>query len=174
MSLYAVKNDKGEWLYSDEYNDWVGLPSLASFYDTFEDADDDIECWELSNAHVVELTEKPAPIVVSEEEAEMLEQAKNPTFRPSSVITTYSSDHDGWDLTSDIEDRMMRAYVLGYTVKKPKRYNVKVPHAKDSIYFKHTDGGLDATYTNGSDTEFTAAEIDQYGLQDCEKVEVKE
>ena len=31
MSLFAVKNDKGEWLYSDEYNDWVDQLSIASF-----------------------------------------------------------------------------------------------------------------------------------------------
>ncbi|WP_125570472.1 DUF1642 domain-containing protein [Lacticaseibacillus songhuajiangensis] len=178
MSLFAVKNDKGEWLYSDEYNDWVDQISLASFYDTFEDADDDIECWGLSNAYVVELTEAPAKIVVSEEEAKMLKKAKDTTiWRPAAVISKYAYNAaKDYGQEALLEDRLMRAYVIGWTVDKPKRWNVKVPHVNNGYYYKDSDGLAVFTATRGrmlkERSRFTEAEIDHYGLQDCERIPV--
>ena len=172
MSLFAVKNDKGEWLYSDEYNDWVDQLSLASFYDTFEEANDDIECWELSNAYVVELTEKPAPVVVSEEEADMLRQAKG-SLNPA--LTIYA--HCKTIIGPRAENRLMRAYVNSWTVAKPKLFNVKVPHVDAAYYMKLRNGRLTANSVFGNkdrSQQFTAAEIEHYGLGDCQKVEVKQ
>ncbi|WP_262315389.1 DUF1642 domain-containing protein [Lacticaseibacillus parakribbianus] len=160
MSLWAVKNDKGEYAHidMDELTWETGFATLwfgvnepyakrtASDY----------------GGHVVELIEAPAKVVVSAEEAEMLETAKNPTFRPSSVITSYSNDHHGWDLTSDLEDRLMRAYVLGWTVEKPKRWNVKVPHVDGAYYMKLRNGKLSANSVFGNKDhiqQFTDAEI---------------
>jgi hypothetical protein len=75
------------------------------------------------------------------------------------------------------EDRLMRAYVNGWTVEKPKRWIVKVPHTDDSYFYK-----IDDEYCNAGDSYhlegmtdkkwFTLAEIEHYGLQDYEKVEV--
>jgi hypothetical protein len=71
----------------------------------------------------------------------------------------------------------MRAYVNGWKVKKPKRWNVKVPHTKTSIYFKPDvpeELGITAIGKTGNWVEFTDAEIKHYGLQDCELVEVSD
>jgi hypothetical protein len=185
MSLFAVKNDKGEWLYSDEYNDWVDQLSQATFYDTFEDADDDIECWELSNAYVVELAEAPAKVVVNEKEASLLEKMADGTnfngergFEPGLVITNFVLNNPvHGESHFETEDRLMRAYVNGWTVEKPKRYLIKVPHTDDSYFYK-----IDDEYCNAGDSYhlegmtdkkwFTAAEIEHYGLHDFEKLEV--
>ena len=140
MSLFAVKNDKGEWLYSDEYNDWVDQLSQATFYDTFEDADDDIECWELSNAHVAELVEAPEKVVVSEEEAAILTRAKEENSYALSILHHYAGEHGGYLLgNKSFEDRLMCAYVIGYTVAKEKRYQIELHqnHSTFSLYWLH-------------------------------------
>lgn len=175
MSLFAVKNDKSEWLYSDEYNDWVDQLSQATFYDTFEDADDDIECWELSNAHVVEIAESPAKIVVSEEEAKMLKKLDR-------EIRTKSTGYSPWKWLSKLDDLGMavedayKALAIGWTVEKPKRWNVKVPHT-ELYYWKMHDDEVGVCDKRRPEIMpelcvFTAAEIEHYGLQDCEREEV--
>lgn len=171
MSLYVVKNDKGEWLYSDEYTDWVDQLSQATFYDTFEDADDDIECWELSNAYVVELAEAPEKVVVSEEEAEMLERAKDSCW-PAHIF-----DCGAAGATINSQDRLIRAYVIGWTVEKPKQWNVKVPlvQAQGGLWFLiNASDKLDATYIQDIAKKFSMEEINTWGLQDCEREEVTE
>lgn len=57
-----------------------------------------------------------AKVVVSAEEAEMLEQAKRNKY-PATLISNHTND----------EDRLMRAYVNGWTVEKPKRYLLPMP-----------------------------------------------
>ncbi|BAN73871.1 hypothetical phage protein [Lacticaseibacillus casei DSM 20011 = JCM 1134 = ATCC 393] len=68
----------------------------------------------------------------------------------------------------------MEAFVNGYTVAKEKKYNVKVPHTKEVWYYK--SGDTDLLTICPADKEFrgkfTEAEIEHYGLQDCEKEEV--
>ena len=68
----------------------------------------------------------------------------------------------------------MRAYVNGFTVAKEKKYNVKVPHTKDVWYYKAGDAYLLTICPADKKLrgKFTEAEIEHYGLQDCEKVEV--
>jgi hypothetical protein len=198
MILFAVKNDKGEWLYSDEYNDWVDQLSQATFYDTFEDADDDIECWELSNAYVVELVEAPEKVVVNEKEASLLEKMADGTnfngergFEPGLVITNFVLNNPvHGESHFETEDRLMRAYVNGWTVEKPKRYIVlmRLPGKKgpddnvwhymramrsqqgDYIWWSFADA--DGTCKSHRNDAFTAAEIEHYGLQDCERIPV--
>lgn len=61
--------------------------------------------------------------------------------------------------------------------KDEKRYNVKIPHISGEIYQKIDDGKLlmqGIAYGQNENTQFTLEEIEQYGLQDCEKVEVGE
>lgn len=176
MSLYIIEDDGCNVLTNECYFDNTMV--YARLYDEPSEPEHDVEEF---GGHVVTLTEEPEKIVVSEEEAEMLETAKNPTFRPSSVITSYSSCHGGWDLTSDLEDRLMRAYVNGYTVAKEKKYNVKVLKkwsGDDKHYWsKEQDGSLTWAFLINKDymipiQQFTLAEIEHYGLQDCEKEEV--
>jgi hypothetical protein len=71
----------------------------------------------------------------------------------------------------------MRAYVIGWTVEKPKQYGVWVPHVKGKMYYKDGRGSDDLDIAsedclNDKNQRFTLAEIEQYGLQDCEKEEV--
>jgi hypothetical protein len=185
MSLFAVKNDKGEWLYSDEYNDWVDQLSQATFYDTFEDADDDIECWELSNAYVVELAEAPAKVVVNEKEASLLEKMADGTnfngergFEPGLVITNFVLNNPvHGESHFETEDRLMRAYVNGYTVAKEPKYYVKVPGkfaGGDRFYCKLQEEFIETAQLLDGDPRFmlTMAEIEQLGLTRCERVEV--
>lgn len=116
-----------------------------------------------------DLVEKPEPVEVTQEEAEMLDRAKRSTFRPAYLIGISS------DGTHDDEDRLTRAYVNGYVAKKPKRYYVKVPNTKNSYYY-HAASTVEAG--NGifpcKRSEFTQAEIDENGLQGCEKEEVRD
>jgi hypothetical protein len=81
------------------------------------------------DGHVVEMVPAKPKVKVSQEEAEMLEKAKhNPTLRPSFLITEYSNSHKGYILGNDLEDRLMCAYVIGWTVgEKPKRYVLPMP-----------------------------------------------
>jgi hypothetical protein len=172
--LYAVKNDRGEFAHidMDELTWETGFATLwfgvnepyakrtASDY----------------GGHVVELVEAPAKEVVSEAEAEMLKRAKNEIFQEVGVIYHYAKDHDAWRLGNDIGDRLMRAYVNGWVVEKPKRWNVKVSHTRDDFYRKLDAKELDTVHgrINNVNHTFTDSEIIKYGLQDCEKTEVPE
>lgn len=78
------------------------------------------------SCHIVELVPAKPKVKVSQEEADMLEKAKHPTLRPSFMITEYSNSHKGNILGNDLEDRLMRAYVNGYTVEKEKKYLVEL------------------------------------------------
>lgn len=129
--------------------------------------------------HVVKLVEEPAPIVVSEDEDKVLKKAKNTTvWRPASVIAGYAYEHEQQgDDEVLLEDRLMRAYVNGWAVEKPKRYLIKVPHTDDSYFYKIDDECCNAgdSYRLEGMTDnkwFTLAEIEHYDLQDCEKEEV--
>ncbi|MCI1894793.1 MAG: DUF1642 domain-containing protein [Lactobacillus sp.] len=174
MSLYAVKNDEGKFAFCE-----IGKPHWETGFGTLwtelnkpyaQRTADDI------GGHVVELVEAPAKVVVSEAEAEMLEQAKCDDD-PAELIVGFVNSHDKYDDDRKAEDRLMRAYVNGWTVEKPKRYGVWVPHVTGKMYFKDGRGndGLDiasADCLNESNQQFTIAEIEHYGLQDCERVEV--
>lgn len=166
MSMYAAKNNDGEWLAWEVYQDhpefirgggsaWTDLDQ-AEFYA------------KLNGGHVIELTEAPAKVVVSEEEAEMLKKAKRNKY-PATLISNHTND----------EDRLMRAYVNGWTVEKPKRWNVKVPHSR-FYYWKWKDdeigigSGEDDDVLGVEPYRFTNAEIEHYGLGDCERIEVKD
>lgn len=92
MSLYAIKNDGGKWLGCEVYceePDWFDRGGFM--WDTRSVAEKNVN---LYGGHVVELIEKPAPVVVSAEEAKMLEQAKD-DYCSASVISAYSTEHIG-------------------------------------------------------------------------------
>ncbi|MCI1894177.1 MAG: DUF1642 domain-containing protein [Lactobacillus sp.] len=177
MSLYAVKNDKGDYL-----NGVAGEKPIFGGLDKDCVLNGEDAGWLAGRGygHVVELIEAPAKAVVSEEavakilreakryaddyisedkleleikmalsaykpagvsekdvvsqeEAKMLEKAKNTTvWRPASVIDKYAYEHERQaDDEVLLEDRLMRAYVNGWTVEKPKRYVLPMPYGAD-------------------------------------------
>lgn len=175
MSLYAVKNDEGKWLRTDTFG-------TVYWKDEIYDAEQYIEVLNAhhdakrSDGYVVELVEAPSKVVVSGKESEILKKL-------DCEIRTKSTGYSPWKWLSKLDDLGMavedayKALALGWEVEKPKRYGVLVPHVKGKMYFKDGRGndGLDiasADCLNEANQQFTAAEIEQYGLGECERVEV--
>lgn len=182
MSLYAVKNDKGDWWDFEAYDGFWSDGSCECAVTAYQERADSVI--KEHGGRMVELVEAPAKVVVSEAEAGMLEWQKSRPgeAKPASNIAGYIAGHKhdyGSHNSALDEDRLMRAYVNGWTEEKPKRYGVWVPHVVGKMYFKDGRGndGLDvadADFLNDSNQQFTLAEIEHYGLQDCEKVEVRD
>ncbi|KRO15300.1 hypothetical protein [Lacticaseibacillus saniviri] len=110
--LYAVKNHSGKfWDFSANSGWWsskIEGPNTTIKKERAELVADE------TGGHVVTLIEEPKKVVVSPEEAEMLEEAKKNGY-PAEAIDAYN------DMRPD-EDRLMHAYVLGWEVGEPKRY----------------------------------------------------
>lgn len=158
--LYAVKNYKGQYW---DFADQNGFFEFSPTTDNEQDAKDVIHD---HGGHVVTLIEEPKKVVLSEKQAEIVDYAHG-FYLPANFISRNSDDDD--------EELLMNAYVNGYTVAKEKKYNVKVPHTS-LYYWKKLDGGLSINDLVANDKydalKFTEAEIEHYGLQDCEKKEV--
>lgn len=158
MSMYAVNSNKCTeqyWDFEAENYDGMTNPGVYVTADKGE-AEDIGHKWQ---GHIIELVEAPAKVVVSKAEAEILKQAKIADY-PASWIT---------ESVYEDEDRLMRAYVNGWVVEKPKRFNVKVPKkwsGDDKHYWtKEKDGALTWAYLINNDymipaQQFTAAEIE--------------
>lgn len=158
--LYVVEDDNRLHL---AFND-AGNPMWFQTGGNFTATDSVASMWSLKHGgHAVTLVEEPEKVVLSEKQAEIVEDAHN-AKRPASYIIFKSND----------EELLMNAYVNGYTVAKEKKYNVKVPHTKEAWYYK--SGDTDLLTICPADKElrgkFTESEIEHYGLQDCEKEEV--
>ncbi len=74
------------------------------------------------------------------------------------------------DVLNGIE-MLLNAWNNGYTVEE-KKYSVKVPHTKDVWYYRSWNSDLRTVTGKEICSDFTESEIEHYGLQDCEKVEV--
>lgn len=173
--LYAVKNDEGEWMSLDGMQTEIWYSNNPTLFKDKSYA----EAQSMGRkAHVVELVE-PEKVVLTKEQAEIVEKA-----RVSDIPATYISGRT--DAYNGEESLLMNAYVNGYTVKKEKKYlvykelggkqkNKQVAQAYRSNLFPDTIIWLIKEHkimrTPGSD-QFTEAEIEHYGLQDCEKEEV--
>lgn len=162
--LYAVKNDKG---YYWDFNNLDGLWKLSSLSltATFSEAaaKNTVKHY---GGNVVTLIEEPEKVVLTKEQAEIVERA-HVHLLPACYISKQPDD----------EELLMNAYVNGYTVAKDKKYGVWVPHVKGKMYYKDGRGSDDldiasADCLNDRNQQFTEVEIEQYGLQDCEKEEV--
>jgi len=116
MSLYIVKNDDGNTM---DYNGYFNFP--ISQTELFDEPNEPAKFAEELGGHVVELVEAPAKVVVSEKEAKMLESAK-----ADKCPITHINNFSEWYGSAD-QDRLMRAYVNGWTVEKPKRYVLPMP-----------------------------------------------
>ena len=160
--LYVVKNDEGKYLDSTSFWDDKAVSAVKRI--------DIALMWAKNHGgHVVTLIEEPKKLVLTKEQAEIVEDAHDEEF-PATYISD-SSDEAG----SDEEELLINAYVNGYTVAKEKKYNVKVPHTY-LYYWKKLDGGLSINDLVANDKydamKFTEAEIEHYGLQGFEKEEV--
>ncbi|WP_270777534.1 DUF1642 domain-containing protein [Lacticaseibacillus paracasei] len=159
--LYAVKNDEGLLLsYSEQ-----GAPLWRVWGEMVADKPTAGRAAHAENGHVVTLIEEPEKVVLTKEQAEIVKRANESQF-PANYISRNSGE--------DEEELLMNAFVNGYTVAKEKKYNVKVPHTKEVWYYKSGDADLLAICPADKKLrgKFTEAEIEQYGLQDCEKEEM--
>lgn len=170
--LYAVKNDEGKYWDFEGQDGFFELRFV--FCPTTDNEKDAKDVIHGHGGHVVTLVEEPKKVVLSEEQAKIVERAHDYPYPE-----VYIFDHvDHNDYSSYIEEYLlMNAYVNGYTVAKEKKYNVKVPYAYDSYFYKVDDDRCDAASSLGAGlsdnrSRFTNAEIEHYGLQDCEKEEV--
>jgi hypothetical protein len=164
--LYAVKNRSGEfWDFSDSSGFWS--LAISDFPTTPNKKQAELAAKD-HGGHVVTFVEEPKKVVLTKEQAKIVEKA-----RVSDIPATYiSACTDEYNVK---ESLLMNAYVNGYTVAKEKKYIVKVPHTDDSYFYK-----VDGEYCNAGDSYylegmtdkkwFTDAEIEHYGLGDCEKV----
>ncbi|MFR0563670.1 DUF1642 domain-containing protein [Lacticaseibacillus paracasei] len=169
--LYAVKNDKGEWMSLDGTQTEIWYSNNPTLFKDKSYA----EAQSMGRkAHVVELVE-PEKVVLTKEQAEIVERAHGDTW-PAKYIT------DNTDDEYYSERILMEAFVNGYTVAKEKKYLVykvldgKQKHEyfaqayRSSIYPGTVSWILTNEVKSGSWAQFTESEIEQYGLQDCEKV----
>ncbi|KAB1969315.1 DUF1642 domain-containing protein [Lacticaseibacillus casei] len=158
--IYLIKNDHGEYLTVERTAPWWNSPVGTAV----RNIDIALAWAEKYGGHIVTFVEKPEKVVLTKEQAEIVERAHSGKY-PASSIAFYGDDD---------EELLMNAYVNGYTVAKEKKYNVKVPHTKEAWYYK--SGDTDLLTICPADKElrgkFTESEIENYGLQDCEKEEV--
>ena len=172
--LYAVKNAKGLYLSmsADTLHRWrEGQVDATTSQRIAHDL-----CTQ-HGGHVVTLIEEPEKVFLSKEKAEIVERAHGDTW-PAKYIT------DNTDDEYYSERILMEAFVNGYTVEKEKKYLVykelggNQKHEqfaqayRSSVYPGTVSWILTNEVKSGSWAQFTEAEIEHYGLQDCEKEEV--
>ncbi|WP_308874900.1 DUF1642 domain-containing protein [Lacticaseibacillus rhamnosus] len=164
--LYAVKNRSGEfWDFSDSSGFWS--LAISDFPTTPNKKQAELAAKD-HGGHVVTFVEEPKKVVLTKEQAKIVEKARVSDI-PATYISACTDEYNGK------ESLLMNAYVNGYTVAKEKKYNVKVPHTDDSYFYKVDDeycNAGDSYYLEGMTDKkwFTDAEIEHYGLGDCEKV----
>jgi len=167
--LYAIKNDEGK--YWDFYSSGFWKPDSIDCIATpiKKQAELVIKYY---GGHIVTFIEEPEKVVLTKKRAKIVENA-----RASDIPATYISGKT--DAYSGEESQLMSAYVNGYTVEKEKKYCVKVPKkwsGDDKHYWtKEQDGALTWACLINKDymipaQQLTEAEIEHYGLQDCEKI----
>lgn len=116
--LYAVKNDEGEyWDFGGKTNRFWSLLSVeVPVTDNKEIAS---AVAKATVGHVVTLVEEPKKVVLTKEQAEIVERAHYYTW-PAKYITDHCGNSNG------LEELLMNAYVNGYTVAKEKKYLVEL------------------------------------------------
>lgn len=172
--LYAVKNDEGlYWEFSRKRDAFLDLSDVD--LPVTIDKDLAFEVARNTGGHAVTLVEEPEKVLLSKEQAKIVERAHDYT-RPAKYITDNTGNSD------DDEELLMNAYVNGCTVKKKYLvYKVLVDKKKHEYfaqaYRSTVHPGTVAWFLHSkaqSDSlaQFTEAEIEHYSLQDCEKEEV--
>ncbi|WP_308858309.1 DUF1642 domain-containing protein [Lacticaseibacillus paracasei] len=171
--LYAVRNAKGLYLSmsADTLHRWrEGQVDATTSQRIAHDL-----CTE-HGGHVVTLIEEPEKVAVSPEEAELVKNCLLANLQDAFLnnINLLFRGRRPEDIT-----RLKSALTNGYTMAKEKKYGVWVPHVKGKMYYKDGRGSDDldiasADCLNDKNQQFTLTEIEQYGLQDCEKEEVND
>lgn len=172
--LYAVKNARGLYLSMSadtliRWRDGWREGKVAATTTTSQRIAHDL-CTE-HGGHVVTFIEEPKKVVLTKEQAEIVEGAHDKKY-PAHYIAGNTGLAGGFD-----EKLMIEAYVNGYTVTEVKKYNVKVPHTDDSYFYKidhETCNAADSFHIDldRPEAKFTKLEIDHYHLQDYKKEEV--
>ena len=185
--LYMVKNDKG---YYWDFNNLDGLWKLSSVSRTVtvseENAKNTVKHY---GGHIVTLIEEPEKVNLPKKAAEWIDRVKDGGYDITYIFTEYAMPNEVSDWLEDSDDdaehreerglMLINAYLYGYTVAKDKKYNVKVPHSR-FYYWKWIDdeigigSGEDDDVLGVEPYRFIDAEIEHYGLQDCEKVEARD
>jgi len=166
--MYMVKNDEGKyWDFRDQGKFW----DLSSVFSSITNSKEQAELVaDQMGGNVVTLIEEPEKVVLTKEQAEIVENAYDKGY-PATYISNETDD-------SNAEERLLiHAYFNGYTVEKENKYGVWVPHVKGKMYYKDGRGSDDldiasADCLNDKNQQFTEAEIEHYGLQECEKEDV--
>ena len=161
--IYLIKNDHGEYLTVERTAPWWNSPVGTAV----RNIDVALAWSEKYGGHIVTFVEEPEKVVLTKEQAEIVERAHSGKF-PAASIAFYGDDD---------EELLMNAYVNDYTVAKEKKYNVKVPHTDDSYFYKidHEICNADDSFhidLDRPEAKFTKLEIDHYHLQDYKKEEV--
>ena len=166
--LFAVKNDEGKY-FDCEYAEF--LPLSESYCPVMVSEDNAKAIVHDYGGHIVTLIEEPKKVVLSKEQAEIVEGARASDV-PASYISNRTAAYNG-------EERLlMNAYVNGYTVAKEKTWFLPVPSSwcgdSNHYWHKESDGTLTWSILSGrpEDFKFSEDEINKFELQDCEKEEV--
>lgn len=129
--LYAIKRNDGKW--ADSHYTF-GSGAWATPYKAKREEDA-----KHHGGHVVALVEEPEKVVLTKEQAQIVEDAHN-AKRPASYIILKSND----------EELLMNAYVNGWTVEKPKRYVLPMPGTDYHNYQMHGNAQYYAVKRDGS------------------------
>ena len=111
MSLYIIEDDDGNVLTND--GDFDNTMVHAALYDEPLEPAMDIERY---GGHVVTLIEEPKKVVLTKEQAKIVENAHFGRYPATFIYDSYEED----------EELLMNAYVNGYTVAKEKKYLVEL------------------------------------------------
>ena len=171
--LYMVKNDDGKYWDFDSAGFW--RRELPGCFATTSKGRAEIVAHD-KGGHIVTLIEEPEKVVLTKEQAEIVEEAHIDVYPATYIVCN----------TGDDEELLMNAYVNGYTVESEKKYYVKVPYAEGWHFQKYSSESKLGARNNwrpfpAKDIDvnmskelfqFTESEIEHYGLQDCERVEL--
>jgi len=112
--LYAIKNDEGKYWDFDNAGFW--RREIPGCYATTIKEQAEIVADE-RGGHVVTLIEEPEKIVLTKEQAKIVEGARDATY-PATYIFERTPSYD--------EELIMNAYGNSYTVAKEKKYLVEL------------------------------------------------
>ena len=117
--LYAVKNDDGKyWDFSDITGFWSIYLDISDCPTTTSKKQAELVAAE-QGGHIVTFVEEPLKVVLSKEQAEIVENARD--FEDSAG---YISDSANLAASGE-EYLLMKAYVNGYIVEKDKKKRKK-------------------------------------------------
>ena len=169
--IYLIKNDHGEYLTVERTAPWWNSPVGTAV----RNIDIALAWAEKYGGHIVTFVEEPEKVVLTKEQAEIVEKAKMNRF-PASYVAQHTG-HSGC-----LEKQLMNAYVNGCTVKKKylvykvlvdkKKHDYFAQAYRSTVHPGTVAWFLHSKAQSDSLAQFTEAEIEHYSLQDCEKEEV--